>query len=554
MATTSGMLSEAPSSAGMGAGVRRAPYAGLGLMIRFILRRNWLRMLIWLIVLAGMVPLVIDSQRELFPTQSARDAYAAVANTPAVAALSGLPYAAATLGGILNIKLWMTIAVALCFAVIFLITRNGRAEEEAGRTELLRAGVLGRHAYSLANWVVASGFAFVIGIACAGTAMSQGLPGDGALLMGSSFVGVALVFVGVAAVTGQLARTSRGGNALASSVLAVAYLIRAGADLGAQGGRASWATWLSPLGWAQQTQSYGENQWWPLVLCLIATLVLGWIALTLERRRDLGAGLLPERVGPRRASALIRTQIGLTLRLQRGSIIGWMLGVVVFALFFGGVAAAMANLLSPDNPIAKAFTGYSSNVLDGLLGFFLMANALLVAAFALQSSDCIRAEESDGRAELQWTSAISRVRWAASRMAVPAAASFVLLIVSGAAIGGTFGAGVDDPGQAGRFIWASLAYWPSVLLVIGVVVLCAAAIPRAAATVTWALFGVAVILSMFGDLFGLPAWITQNTPFTTVSRFGSDFTALPLVIITLLAMLTGGGGLWLLRRRDMTSA
>ncbi|HEU4850133.1 MAG TPA: hypothetical protein VFS93_06960, partial [Terrimesophilobacter sp.] len=76
---------------------------GMGTMMRFIVRRNWLRMLIWLVVLAGMIPLVIDSQRELFPTQDARDAYARVANTPAIAALTGLPYAAGTLGGILNI-------------------------------------------------------------------------------------------------------------------------------------------------------------------------------------------------------------------------------------------------------------------------------------------------------------------------------------------------------------------------------------------------------------------------------------------------------------------
>ena len=34
---------------------------GMLTMMRFIVRRNWLRMLIWLVVLAGMIPLVIDS-------------------------------------------------------------------------------------------------------------------------------------------------------------------------------------------------------------------------------------------------------------------------------------------------------------------------------------------------------------------------------------------------------------------------------------------------------------------------------------------------------------
>ncbi|MEO7122986.1 MAG: ABC transporter permease, partial [Lacisediminihabitans sp.] len=311
---------------------------------------------------------------------------------------------------------------------------------------------------------------------------------------------------------------------------------------------------LSPIGWAQQTRSYGENHWWPLSLCFIAAIVLCWIALVLERRRDLGAGLIPDRAGPRGATAILRTQFGLTLRLQRGSIIGWMLGVVVFALFFGGVATAMANLLSSDNPIGRIFTQGAGTLLDGLLGYFTMVNALLVAAFVLQSSDTIRSEESDGRAELQWASAISRVRWAIARMAVPVLASLILLALSGAAIGVTYGAAIGDLGQAGRFVWASLAYWPSALLVIGVVMLCAAAIPRAAAAVTWALFGVAVILSMFGDLFGLPDWVSQTTPFTAIPRLGADFTALPLVVITLIAVIAAVAGLWILRRRDLTSA
>lgn len=527
---------------------------GFGIMVRFILRRNWLRMLIWLVVLAGMVVLVIDSQRELFPTQADRDAYALVANTPAIAALTGLPYAAGTLGGILNIKLWMTMAVALSFAVIFLVTRNGRAEEEAGRTELLRAGVLGHHAYSLANWTVFSAFAILVGLASAGAAMSQELPVDGALTMGASFAATALVFLGVSAVAGQLTRTSGGANGLASTVLGVSYLVRAVADVQGEGENASWLTWLSPIGWAQQSRSYGDNNWWPLLLCAGVAAILLVVALALERGRDLGAGLIPERVGPRSASAALRTQTGLTIRLQRGSIIGWSVGIVVFAMFFGGVATAMADLLAGDSPIAQAFLGGSKNILDGLLGFFLMANALLVAAFVLQSADSIRAAESKGRTEMQWSSAISRIRWAAARMVVPAVWSLVLLAVSGAAIGATFGAAVGQPDQAWRFLGASVAYWPSALLVIGVVVLCAAVIPRTAGAITWGLYAVAVVLSMFGDLFGLPDWVVNNTPFTAIPRLGMDFTVLPLVVVTALAVIAGGIGLWDLRNRDMTSA
>lgn len=139
--------------AARGTSVSTGSLAGVGTAVKFILRRNWLRLLIWAAVLAVMIPIVYGSQQEAFPTQASRDAYAQVANTPAVAAMTGLPYAAGSLGGILVIKIWMTLAVALGFASIFLVTRNGRADEETGRTELLRSAALGRHAYSVANYL-----------------------------------------------------------------------------------------------------------------------------------------------------------------------------------------------------------------------------------------------------------------------------------------------------------------------------------------------------------------------------------------------------------------
>jgi len=527
---------------------------GFGIMVRFILRRNWLRMLIWLVVLAGMLVSVIQSQAALFPTQADRDAYAQIANTPAVAALTGLPYAASTLGGILNIKIWMTIAVALSFAVIFMVTRNGRAEEEAGRTELLRAGVLGRHAYSLASWTVFSGFAALVGLATTGGALTQGLPADGALVMGASFAATANVFAGVSAVAGQVTRTGSGANALSSVVLGVSFLVRAIADVQADGEQPAWFTWLSPIGWAQQSRSYDTNNWWPLLLCLGAALILFWAALALQRSRDLGAGIIPVRVGPLSASAVLRTQLGLTLRLQRGSLIGWSLGVIVFSVFYGGISTAVSDLLTGSDPISQLLFGGSTNVLDALFGMFVMMNALLVAAFVLNSADSIRAAESAGRTEMQWSSGISRVRWAASRITVPAVWSLVLLTASGVALGVTFGASTGDSGQVGRFVAASVAYWPAALLVIGVVVLCAAVIPRAASAVTWGLYGAVAVLSMFGDLFGLPEWVVDNTPFTAIPRLDTDFTVLPLLVITSLAAIAGGVGLWVLRSRDMTSA
>lgn len=83
--------------------------------------------------------------------------YASIANTPSVAALTGTAYAADSLGGILVCKIWMTLTITFSFATVFLVTHKGRAEEDDGRTELLRVNVLGRHAYTLASYLVVGG-------------------------------------------------------------------------------------------------------------------------------------------------------------------------------------------------------------------------------------------------------------------------------------------------------------------------------------------------------------------------------------------------------------
>jgi ABC-2 type transport system permease protein len=303
-------------------------------------------------------------------------------------------------------------------------------------------------------------------------------------------------------------------------------------------------------------RSFGENNWLPLLLLVGVGLVLCLVSLRLEATRDLGAGLLPDRPGPRTASAFTRTPVGLTLRLQRWSILGWGIGILIGGLFFGTVATAMANLLGGNGAPAKIFLGgITGSVLTGLLSYFTMADALLVAAFVLGSIITIRSEEANGSVELQWTGAISRVRWAASRIVVPAVASLVVLAISGYAEGASYGAAIHDPNQAGRFLGIAMAYWPTMLLVIGLVVFLAGWLPRASITASWAVYGVVVLVSMFGPLLKLPDWLSNNTPFTAVEHLTTkaSFDGLPLIVLTVLAIVLTVLGLLRLRSRDFVT-
>lgn len=521
-------------------------------MMLFILRRNWLRLLLWAVALVSMIPLVYESQRAAFPTPADRKAYASIANTPSVAALTGTPYAADTLGGILVLKIWMTLAITLAFATMFLVTRNGRADEEDGRTELLRSNVLGRHAYTLANYLVVGAFNVLVGAAIAGAAIALTLPVDGSLVLGASLAGVGLFFLGLAAVSGQLPSTSRGANGLASVVLGAAYVLRAVGDLDGTGTTPGGISGLSPIGWAQQMRAFGENRWWPVVPLVVGAVLLCGIAMRLEARRDLGSGVLPDRPGPAAASRFMMTPFGLAVRLQRGSIIGWFAAVAVMALLYGSVAAAMSNLLGSNAAFAAVFGDQGTSITNSVLGLLVMLNAIAASAFVVESALQVRVEEASGRAEPQLAGSVSRLRWAGGRLLLPVAGSALMLIVGGAVMGAAYGASQSDPSQVWVLLEAASAYWPGVLVTAGVTVLLMGVAPRQAASLSWSYFGAMVIISVFGELFSLPSQVTGNTPLTATPRLPADsFAILPILLLTAIAVGLCAIGLLRFTRRDL---
>ena len=289
-------------------------------------------------MIVGLFAYVSVYYRDLLDTQRALDDFAAISNTASIKALTGLAAQPATLGGAVWTKIWMTSALLLAFAVVFLVTRNGRADEEAGRTELLRSRVLGLHAYSAAAWTVVA--VDVSGDRCGrGGGLDRQWAGPVGLgVMGSLVLGC----VDHRRRTGRhrCGRSRRSDRRHAScrecdrsAVVGIMYLLRMIGDLGS-----GTLTWASPVGWGQEMQPWGANRWWPLLFSLVLTVVLLGVALAIEARRDVGAGLLVARSGPAGAPARFASPLGLALHLQRNVIIGWTLTVVLAALMFGSVA------------------------------------------------------------------------------------------------------------------------------------------------------------------------------------------------------------------------
>ena len=504
-------------------------------------------------VVVGLFAYVGSYYRTILDSQPALDDFAALSNTPAIRALTGLAAAPDTLGGAVWTKIWMTCALSLAFGVVFLVTRSGRADEELGRTELLRARMLGVHAYSTGSWLVNAALCVACGVGVATASILLGLDPAGAgitgsLVVGASIAAVGAVALGVAAVANQVATTSRGANTIASVVLGVFYVLRMVGDLG--DGR---LTWLSPIGWGQEMQPWGANRWWVLGLLLGLTVVLLLVALRLEARRDLGAGLVAERPGPSGAPARYASSLGLALRLQRGPVIGWSLTVALSALLFGSVVQAMTDLLDDAGtqmPALVAGTG-----IDSLLALLVELIALVVTVFAVQSAVALRSDEAAGMAELQLAGAMSRLRWAAGRLAIPAVGTAVLLVIGGGLFGGAYGASIGATGHVGSLALAALAYWPAVMVIVGVAVALFGWLPRAAVAGPWAALGAMWVIVIAGDALHLPSWVLDALPFSaTPYQPAEPFSWTPLLILTVVAGALVASGLTRYARRDVQLA
>lgn len=541
----------APSATTQRTGARSDTLAGLPTMIRLVVRRNRVRLLVWVVVLVGMLAYVASYYRELFPTQASLDEFAALSDTPGIIAMTGLSPVAGTLGGAVWTKSWMTIALSLAIGAAFLVVRNGRADEEVGRTELMRSRMLGARAYATASWLVNGALCVVVGLGVAFVSISGGLDPDGSgiagsLVLGASVTGVGLVGLGIGAVAGQVATTSRGANALASGVIIGAYVLRMIGDLGD-----SALTWASPIGWGQHMQPFGANSWWPLLLLLTLTGVLLATAAALEARRDLGAGLLAERAGRPGAPARYTAPLGLGIRLQRGPILGWTIGVLLCALLFGSIIEAMTDLIA-DADAGPARDFLRGTGVDALMAMLASVMGLLTAVFATQSAVSLRGDEASGIVEPQLAGAVSRRWWAWQRLLIPIVGTAALLTLGGGILGAVHRSLGGDPGAPVALAGAALAYWPAVMVLVGVAVALFGWLPRLAIPLTWGVMAAMWFATMLGEVFGLPRWLIDGLPFSAVPYLPLEpMSWTPLVLLTVAALGLAWSGVERFARRDV---
>jgi ABC-2 type transport system permease protein len=545
-ATGAALAGPAPTGALPAARARGTTLTGTWSLVRFILRRDRVRLPVWIVGITLLVLSTASSVESLYPTQADLDDAARTAmDNAAVIAFNGPSYALDTLGGQIVFQVGSFGYVVVALMGMFLVGRHTRADEEDGRTELLRATVLGRNAPVTAVLLVAAGAFTVLGGLVTLSMLSQDLPTAGSVLYGAAMGGFGLLFACVTAVTVQTTEHNRAALGLAGVLLGGAYVVRAVGDVG--NGTLSW---LSPMGWAQAARPYAGERWWTLLLLAAAALLCVAGAFGLLGVRDLGGGLVPPRPGPPTASAALTRPTGLALRLQRGSLVAWTLGLGLTGVSYGSVGQDVGDLIGDNDTFEDIIAQGGGSLTDAFFATSLLMLALMAGGFVVSSVLRLRSEETGGRAEPLLATGLGRTRWAASQLTMALGGSLALMLAAGLGMGVTYGIAASDLGQVGRLLGAAIAFVPALWVLAGVTLLLFGVAPRAT-TVAWAALVACVVIGLLGALLDLPGWVVDLSPFQHVPGMPAEgFSLVPLLVLTAVAAGLIGVGLTAFRRRD----
>lgn len=519
-----------------------SPFTGIGTLLKLALRRDRVRLGVWVAALSLMMVYAPNAIRLAYPGEEQRLARVNLLKTPAGMMLGGPMFGVneTDLGVMMANELTLTLTIATSILAILTVIRHTRAEEENGSAELVLSSVVGRYARTAAALTLVGGVNAVLALTMTLAMASTGFAVVDTAAMSLGITGVAMVFGAVAAVTAQLWRQSRTASGAAMATLAVAALVRGAGDVIDNSG--STLSWFSPIAWAQQMRPFVDLRWWPFGLLVIVTVGLMAVAAVLESRRQYDAGTIAS-TGERPDAPAITGPLRLHQTLQRGQTIGWGVGLFVAGLVFGSMTKALMDAAETNELIARLLSATGN---DGI--YTTMTQFLAAAATAYVSSAVLRVytDEQNGLGEPVLAGAVSRWRWLLGAVGCALAGAAVLMFCAG--LGNGLGAGLTlgEPGTVIRLTLAALAYLPALAVIASIAAL---AVALRSPWIAWLAVTFVITALYLGALLRLPRWLIELSPVgqTTVP---SEFPAMALVVMLVTATVLAAVAGWIYRNRD----
>ena len=517
-------------------------FTGVGALVRLALRRDRVRLSVWIASLTLMMVYTPNAIKLAYPDEAQRAARVNLLKTPAGIILGGPMFGVneTDLGVMMANELMLTLIIAASILSILTVIRHTRAEEESGAAELVLSSVVGRHARTYAALIVVGGANAILAVTMT-TAMAAtgfGVVDTAAMCLG--ITGVSMVFGAVSAVTAQLWRQGRAATGAAMGALALAALVRGVGDVIDNSGSA--LSWFSPIAWAQQMRSFVDLRWWPFALLVALAVGLIVAAVVLESSRQYDDGVIPS-TGEHPNAQPIRSVFGLHLTLQRGQTIGWAVGLFLSGLAFGSMTKSLLDAAKDNELLQRVLAQQGTDGVYTTLTQFLAAAA---TAFVVSAVLRVRADEESGLGEAVLAGAVSRWRWLVTAVAATVVGSAVLMFFAGLGMGLGAAITIGEPQTIWRLTLAALAFVPAMAAMAGVAAL---AVALRQPWIGWLAMTFVITSLYLGALLRLPQWLLDTSPIGQ-TKAPSEYSAIALtaMVVAAVALTTVAGVIY--RRRD----
>jgi len=492
--------------------------------------------------------------RRVYTTQASREAFAhSFGTNPGLRLLYGEPHNVAAVTGYTAWRVGGVLAIAAAIFGVLAAVRALRGEEDAGRTELVLAGIVNRRTVYLSAMAAIGAAALILWAAeFAGFAVG-GLPVGGSAYLALATASVIPVFAGIGAVASQIAPSRRIAAEISGGAIGLFFLLRVIADTVAG---ADWLRWATPLGWAEEMRPFAGARPAALLLPVVASVLLLGIAARLGATRDVGSGLIRERTAASPRLWLLSSPTAQALRSQRDGLIAWAGSFAVFSFILGVVASSVSSSGIPagvDRQVAKLGAG-SIVTPSGYLALIFFVYVLGISLFACAQVGSARREEEGQQLETLLALPVGRTGWLSGRLLLAACATAVIALLSGLLTwAGATAGGTTVP--VGQMLEAGANCLPTALLFLGIAALAYAAAPRASSAISYGVIVLAFLWQAVGALVGAPGWLVGLTPFDHIGLVPAEpFRAAAAVVMIGIGLGASVAALAVFRRRDLIGA
>lgn len=527
-------------------------FASTGILSRSILRKDRIRIPIWIISIVLLTVLVAAVLPDLYSTGAERQTMAETMKNPAITVMLGPGYGLDNYDDGAMMAHFMLVFTALAVGImsILLTIRHTREDEEEGRIEMIRSLPVGPLSTLTATVLIMIIVNIVLALI---TALGlylldlESMDLNGSLLYGASLGAIGIFFATITGLFAQLSSNTRSTIGYSFSFLIIAYIVRGVGDV-----ENELLSLISPLGLILRTEVYVNNYWWPVFMTLGLSVSVFILALYLNSIRDLGAGFIPAKPGRRKASYFLLSPLGLSLRLQRTTIISWTLGMLILGMSYGSILGDLEGFLDSSGMIQQMIPDSSSyNLTERFITMLMTILSILGAIPVLMYVLKLRSEEKRNRTGNLLDKSVSRnnILFSYTLIALISAPIIQLMSVLGLWSAAIFV--MEDVISLNILLESGFAHLPAIWIMVGLAVFLIGFIPKLTG-LTWLYLGYSFYVIYLGEMLQVPEWMTKITPFGHVPQIPiEDLNIENILVLTLIAIALIIAGFIGYNRRDI---